>query len=504
MLLNELSHELAVILDKISSIASSCGLYQIEGKCEFVRKELDEPLKVAIVGITSSGKSTLLNALVRRQLVPTGAETVSYNVNILRHKSKSPTKKELVIAHLKNNKGCVTLPITTLNHLVDGRDDSYKDLRKRVSWVEAFVDFDYLRDIDLIDTPGLLSTKEEDSANTIELFKDEMRRPDVIVYLMQRAIEKEDIAAANSFQRVMSNGNTSIINGLNTIAALTHCDYYCKNNYSLNFHDLGNAIIENNRANYADFRLCFSKTFTIAAIYAQSAYCLTDDDFAIIKAISDSVVLNEFIDLYTKNDFINDQEHFERFIKDKDEREQFLSRVDIEVVKYSAWWLRRNNNSSIKALKEHLISYSGVQEMDRYIFSNFKRLAMFFKTMKLISGIRKSTEALSTSYSFDCQREGINTVSILCKDFEVKLHRSFSYLSVLMDYYSKKTYFTEEEWNEAVKTIELCLSDSYSQSLLISQLQYWDNKRKTYSLLADVVAEGSCIKLINQVKQLLI
>lgn len=503
MLLNELSHELAVILDKISSIASSCGLYQIENKCEIGRKELDEPLKVAIVGITSSGKSTLLNALIRRQLVPTGAETVSYNVNILRHKSKSPSKEELVIAHLRDNKGCVSLPITVLKHLVDGRDNTYKELRESILWVEAFVDFDYLRDIDLIDTPGLLSTKEEDSANTIELFKDDMRRPDVIIYL-QRAIMSKDIDAANSFQHAMSNSNTSLINGLNTIAALTHCDYLCKNDYSLNFHDLGSAIIENNRDKYADFRLCFSKTFTIAAIYAQSAYNLTDDDFSIIKAISDSEFLDEFINLYSKNEFVRDQEHFESFIKSQEEREHFLLRVDIEVVKYSAWWLRRNKNTNIKALKEHLVIYSGVQEMDRYIFSNFKRLAIFFKTMKLISGIRKSTEALSISYAFDSQKEGINAVSILCKDFEVRLHRSFSYLSVLMDYYSKKTYFTEEEWNEAVRTIELCLSNSNSQSLLISHLQYWDNKRKTYSLLADVVAEGSCIKLINQVKQLLI
>lgn len=151
-----LTSEIRQMLDSIFSICNSVVVPDVIEKCLLWQSLLDCPLKIAIVGITSAGKSTLLNALIKRNIVPTGAETLTYNVNVLRHVSRSPSGMECLLVHMKDGKE-VTMPISKLSSLVDGRDNSTQFLRQQIHWVEAFVDYDYLKYIDLIDTPGLLS-----------------------------------------------------------------------------------------------------------------------------------------------------------------------------------------------------------------------------------------------------------------------------------------------------------------------------------------------------------
>ena len=355
MILKNLHIELRQMLDRISSICSLSGLADILEYCIIGQSELEEPLKIAIVGITSSGKSTLLNVLVKRSIVPTGAETLTYNVNILRHVSRSPHGKEEIVAHLKNGETQI-LPISSLTGLVDGRDRSNAEIQDNISWVEAYVDFDYLKDIDLIDTPGLLSTKEKDSNNTLELFKNEMRKPDVFIYLMQRAVQNVDIEAVTMFQGALSNGSNTKVNGLNTIGALTHCDYLCQGDFSKNLHKLGQRLVENNRELYSRFRLCFSKFFTLAAIYAQAAYEMSEKDFEILRSLCDSLYDPLMDDLYSKNDFIEDSSVFGRFIALKEDRASFVHRLDLAAIKYAIWWIKQHPDTCYEGLRERLIA----------------------------------------------------------------------------------------------------------------------------------------------------
>lgn len=316
MNLNTLTSELKQMLDSIFSICSSCALPEIIEHCVLWQSELENPLKIAIVGITSAGKSTLLNAITKRNIVPTGAETLTYNVNVLRHVNKSPIGTECLVVHMKNGEE-KQMPISELSRLVDGRITETELLRKQIHWVEAFVDYDYLQEIDLIDTPGLLSLKEDDSKNTISLFDDEERRPDVFIYLMQRTVQEKDIDAVKSFQSTL--GSKSKISGLNTVAAITHCDYFCMGDYSIDFHAKAQSLIEDNREKYVSFRSCFSKTFTLAAIYAQTAYIIGEEDFDVIESLSvtDDKLYDDILNLYTKKDFIENEEIFSKFIGKK-------------------------------------------------------------------------------------------------------------------------------------------------------------------------------------------
>lgn len=499
MKIQNLSGELKQMLNEIFSICqNSNGLSDVLDKCILGMSELEQPLKIAIVGTTSSGKSTLLNSLVRRTIVPTGAETLTYNVNVLRHVSRSPKSKECMYVHFKDEHVEV-MPISLLSSMVDGRDSSTESLRKNISWVEAYVDFDYLKDIDLIDTPGLLSTKEEDSHNTVDLFNDEIRKPDVFIYLIQRAVLDKDIEAVKQFQISLNNTNSKI-SGLNTVAALTHCDYFCKGDYSKDFHSMGMKLLESNRTNYASFRSCFCKAFTLAAIFAQTAYAMDDEDFRIIKALGCELYDELTDDLYTRRDFIEDDKVFGKFIQNKDERARFIHRIDIAVIKYAIWWLKNNPSGEFKDLRERLISYSGVRDMDQYVFSNFKRLAIYFKSLKMVSNIRKSIEISNIKFRDKSTLDSLQKVKVLCRNFEVELQRSFSFLSVLVDYYNSSTYFDDEEWEIALGVIDQCLSNNPNIQKLREYELLLQSKLNYFALISDIQAIESCNKLLNQIK----
>lgn len=191
MTIHTLSDEIKVLLGNISSLSNTYCIPQIIDRCIIGKEELHKPLKIALTGITSAGKSTLINALVKRNIAPTGAAAVTYNVNVFRHISLSPTNDEISVVHLIDGT-ILHLPINTIADLVDGRLSDGRDLRDQIEWVEAYVDSDILKDIELIDTPGLGSTKVKDSQNTFNLFNDELRQPDVIIYMVQKAPTSND------------------------------------------------------------------------------------------------------------------------------------------------------------------------------------------------------------------------------------------------------------------------------------------------------------------------
>ncbi|WP_409239121.1 dynamin family protein [Streptomyces sp. PA5.6] len=122
------------------------------------------PLRIALVGRVSSGKSTLVNALLGGDRVPTGIEELTYNVNWLRH---GPDRTLTV--HYTDGAPPERRDIDELEELTvraKGTPELARLLR-RIDCLEITDPHPYLRAFDLIDTPGLDSHFGEDSANTL-------------------------------------------------------------------------------------------------------------------------------------------------------------------------------------------------------------------------------------------------------------------------------------------------------------------------------------------------
>ncbi|NYH78895.1 hypothetical protein FHR84_002220 [Actinopolyspora biskrensis] len=121
-----------------------------------VLDRLSAPLQLAVVGRIKSGKSTLVNALIGRRVAPTDVGECTKVVTRFQY----GTVDRLEVVLLDGNK--YSLPFTA-----GGAIPTDLGVRlERVSHVEAYLTNAVLRDLTVIDTPGLGSPDDDSVART--------------------------------------------------------------------------------------------------------------------------------------------------------------------------------------------------------------------------------------------------------------------------------------------------------------------------------------------------
>jgi ribosome biogenesis GTPase A len=120
-----------------------------------------EPMKVAITGQFSSGKSTFLNALLSKNILPTGITPVTSKVNYIRYGDELKIRIRYK----------------------DGRDEyqsveniaKFTDQRgvvEEIDYLTLYVPLELLKDIVFVDTPGLNSQAITDTTTTQRVLKE--------------------------------------------------------------------------------------------------------------------------------------------------------------------------------------------------------------------------------------------------------------------------------------------------------------------------------------------
>lgn len=156
--------------------------------CQKAMQELNRPLRIAISGMIKTGKSTLLNAFLERDIVPTAVEVMTYNVNWFHHIKYSPDSTECFIVHYLNGRS-EQYPLNEIATFV-GYSADRQELIDSIHYVDVYIDNPLLERFDLIDTPGLNSLLGTDSQHTKDLLTKDENRPDAIIYLINWRIPK--------------------------------------------------------------------------------------------------------------------------------------------------------------------------------------------------------------------------------------------------------------------------------------------------------------------------
>jgi len=143
------------------------GRYGLEpalrDEIEQARQQLDAPVQLAVAGFIKCGKSTLINALLRRDMVATGSFETTFRVCELRF--GSPEKLTVVY---NDESGQSTVADFELGRLqaFSARNENDLAWLRRISRFIVTLDNPCLADVTLVDTPGLGSVYGEDSAET--------------------------------------------------------------------------------------------------------------------------------------------------------------------------------------------------------------------------------------------------------------------------------------------------------------------------------------------------
>lgn len=182
-----------------------------------IRRALDSPLRVAIVGRVKAGKSTLLNALLRERLAPTDAGECTRFVCVYRHGQAYD-----VGAELKDGRR-IGLPFSrgedTLNIDLEAAPAPIE--RLDIAWPASA-----LSNVTLLDTPGIGSTDEavrlrvagylagQDHSLTTDA--------DAVIYVM-RHLHATDV----KFMEALHSETIVSASPVNAVAVLSRADEVC-------------------------------------------------------------------------------------------------------------------------------------------------------------------------------------------------------------------------------------------------------------------------------------
>ena len=176
-------------------------------------RRLHEPLRLAIAGRVKAGKSTLLNALVGEELAATDAGECTRLVTWYRDADTAS-----VVAHRKDGREDPR-PFSrdggALEIDLGGSVDSVDHLR--VSWPSS-----RLRELTLIDTPGIASLSKDVSERTSVLLSTDDHRPavaDAVLYLL-RHTHSSDVRFLEAFHDDELARGTPV----NAVAVLSRAD----------------------------------------------------------------------------------------------------------------------------------------------------------------------------------------------------------------------------------------------------------------------------------------
>lgn len=183
-----------------------------------VRETLHAPLRLAVVGRVKAGKSTLVNALVGRRVAPTRAGECTRVVTWYTY--GSPDRAEL---HMVDG---TTRPLLLEDGAVPADlDVPATDVRRIVVHLQA----GSLRDLTLIDTPGLATlTAENEAATRRALLGDGTSTAaagdaDALLFAIREAERQDDFDFLHDFHRASGSLAATAVNAL---CVLTQADLF--------------------------------------------------------------------------------------------------------------------------------------------------------------------------------------------------------------------------------------------------------------------------------------
>lgn len=209
-----LSARVAALCDEVGPRVGPAAATQVLG----VRRRLDEPLRVAIAGRLKAGKSTLVNALIGRRVAPTEVGECTRLVTQFRYGTADR------VDVVRRDGSRVSLPLDESGMIPQRLGVPRAD----IAFVDVTLTSDHLRDLTVVDTPGLSSTNTSvsDQARRF-LFTEAPLDDDIdadsvgavsgaeaIIYVFTQSVRDDDLQALEAFRSVSARLASNPINSL--------------------------------------------------------------------------------------------------------------------------------------------------------------------------------------------------------------------------------------------------------------------------------------------------
>lgn len=352
----------------------------IVGELDAIRGRLTGPLRVAIAGRIKAGKSTLLNALVGERMAPTDAGECTKVVTWFREGMSYGVEAVLTDGSTKQLRfdradGALSYDLDTLTPARLDRID--------VTWPASA-----LRDMTLIDTPGLASAHEENSLRTqafLEAGDTDASPADAVIYLM-RHVHRLDVQFLDAFMDRSVAGTSPV----NAVAVLSRADEIGAGR--LDALDAARRIADRLRSDPQITSLC-TALVPVAGLVAETAATLREDEVGALRSLA-AMEQAELDALLVSVDRFRDPV---RSPLTGELREQLLDRLGLFGVRFAIGALRDGRASSGPDLAALLRSVSGIDELRAVIHQRFLPRARSLQARAVLPSLRTISRRIAPS-----------------------------------------------------------------------------------------------------------
>lgn len=174
--------------DFLHESAEMVGGYGFLGDCERQLRELEvgivRPFNVAVFGRMKTGKSSLINALLGKDLAITGVEETTATINVI-SRADDPSMRDKFTVHWKDRPP-ETFPLDRLVEDWSGKSQEVVEKVAKTAFIQLYSDDPALALHEIIDTPGtdsVVSDHERVAQAFLDPTVQEGRKADALVYV---------------------------------------------------------------------------------------------------------------------------------------------------------------------------------------------------------------------------------------------------------------------------------------------------------------------------------
>jgi hypothetical protein len=344
-----------------------------------IKARAEGPLRVAVAGRVKAGKSTLLNALIGERLAATDAGECTKIVTWFQNGPdyevdavlRDGARAELAFRRVE---GALVIDLGGVDP--DGID------RIEVTWPSA-----RLRDVTLIDTPGLASLDDRNSMRTREFLAMGEDRPsdaDAVIYLM-RHLHRADAEFLGAFL----DRSVAASSPVNAVAVLARADEIggCR----LDAMSSATRIAARYQSEAVVRSLCTYVT-PMAGLLAETGLTLREDEAAALRMLAGTEAA-ELDGMLLSVDAFCDPSSSELTVES---RRALLDRLGMFGLRLVVEELRRTASASATAaeLSRVLTDVSGLDALQRLIETRFLPRANTLKARSVLAGLRQLARSL--------------------------------------------------------------------------------------------------------------
>ena len=344
-------------------------------------KKLDEPMQLAIIGKISSSKSTLVNAiLAKNELMSTGHMEVTYNVGWLKYGDPSSD----IVLHFKDGRPPKRKSRKEFEML---SVESNAEELDQISHIEVFDDSEILKEINIIDTPGLDALRGKDSQNTLDFISNV--RPDAVVMLFTHSVAESILDVVQQFNA------GSEFTPLNAIGILSKIDVLWQETIPRNKSalEIGKRMVDNKMRKDLTIKKSLFNLYPISALLYMASSTITEDEINQI-----GLAFNE-----SPEDWCRMLNSVSKFLSDspcliaKEERKSLCDKLGLYGIYLITQRFKKNEDTSLSAIKSLFLAESGANDFAKTLHNHFGSRAKLIKIESVYQRVMQEIKKLKAS-----------------------------------------------------------------------------------------------------------